>query len=187
MGFGDKWVGWVKWCISIASFLVLVNDTPTGFFNSSKGMRQGDPFSPYLFVIGIGALSCLINRAVSGGLLTGCRVKGKDGEGVQLTHLLYVDDTLIFYDAFEDQLAHLSWVLIWFEVISSLRINMDKSEILPMGRAENLEKLALELGCKVRTLPSLYLGFPLGAPHKSVTVWDGVEERLLRRLALWKR
>ena len=46
---------------------------------------------------------------------------------------------LIFYDASEDQLAHLSWVLMWFEVISSLRINLDKSEIIPVGRVENLE------------------------------------------------
>ena len=85
------------------------------------------------------ALSCLIKRAVSGGFLTGCRVKGRGGEGVQLTHLLYADDTLIFCAASKDQLAHLSWVLMWFEVISSLRINLDKSEIIPVGRVENLE------------------------------------------------
>ncbi|RVX20304.1 Protein chromatin remodeling 5 [Vitis vinifera] len=75
----------------------------------------------------------------------------------------------------EGQLAHLSWVLMWFEVIFGLRINLDKSEILPIGRVENLEELALELGCKVGKLPSLYLGLPLGVPHKSVVVWDGVE------------
>ena len=84
-------------------------------------------------------------------------------------------------------MAHLSWVLLWFEVISGLRINLDKSEIIPVGRVENLEVLAFELGCKVGKLPSLYLGLPLGALHKSVAVWDGVEERLRRRLAFWKR
>ena len=61
---------------------------------------------------------------------------------------------------------------------------MDKSEILPVGRVENL---ALEAGCKVGRLPSSYLGIPLGANHKSVAVWDGVEERFRKRLALWKR
>ncbi|RVW59910.1 hypothetical protein CK203_086946 [Vitis vinifera] len=65
-----------------------------------------------------------------------------------------------------------------------MRINIDKSEILLVGRVENLGELALELGCKVGMLLSSYLGLPLGAPHKSATVWDVVEERFQRRLAL---
>ena len=65
---------------------------------------------------------------------------------------------------------------MWFEAISSLSINLNKSEILPVGRVENVQVLASELGCKVGSLPSTYLGLPLGAPHKSVAVWDGVEE-----------
>ena len=76
---------------------------------------------------------------------------------------------------------------MWFESISGLIINLDKSEILPVGRVENLEVLALEAGCKVGRLPSSYLGLPLGAHHKSVVVWDGVEERFRRRLAMWKK
>ena len=64
---------------------------------------------------------------------------------------------------------------MWFEAISGLRINLDKSEILPVGRVDNLEELALELRCKVGMLSSSYLGLPLGVPHKSVVVWDGVE------------
>ena len=76
---------------------------------------------------------------------------------------------------------------MWFEAILGLRINLDKSEILPMGIVENVEMLALELGCKVEALPSTYLGLPLGAPHKAVAVWAGVEERIRKRLAMWKR
>ena len=186
MGFGEKWVGWVKWCISTRTFSILVNDTLTGFFNSSRGLRQGNPLSPYLFVIGMEALSYLIKRAISGGYLTGCRVKRRGGKGVQLSHLLHADDMLIFCEAFEEQLTHLSWVLMWFEAISGLRINLDKSEILPVGRVDSLEELTLELGCKVGTLPSSYLGHPLGAPHK-LAAWDGMEERFRRRLTMWKR
>ena len=91
MGFGDNWVGCVKWYISTTSFLMSVNGTLPGFFNSSKGLRQGNPLSPYISIIGMEALSCLIKRVVSGGFLTGCRVKGRGGERVQLTHLLYAD------------------------------------------------------------------------------------------------
>ncbi|RVW95937.1 hypothetical protein CK203_027605 [Vitis vinifera] len=68
-----------------------------------------------------------------------------------------------------------------------LSFNLNKSEILPVGRVENVELLAFELDCKVGALPSTYLGLPLVAPHKSVVVWDGVEERMRKRLALWKR
>ena len=58
---------------------------------------------------------------------------------------------------------------------------------MPVGRVENLEVLALEFGCKVGRLPTSYLGLPLGAHHKSMAVWDGVEERFQKRLAMWKR
>ena len=84
----------------------------------------------------------------------------------------------------QEQMTSLRWLLMWFEVISGLRIKLDESEILSMGRVENIEMLALELGCKVGALPSTYLGLPLGAPHKSMAVWDGVEERIWNRLAL---
>ena len=77
MGFGEKWAGWISWCISTASFSVLINGLPTGFFQSTRGLRQGDPLSPYLFVLGMEALSCLINKAVRGGFLIGCRIRGR--------------------------------------------------------------------------------------------------------------
>ncbi|RVW38823.1 hypothetical protein CK203_074193 [Vitis vinifera] len=56
-----------------------------------------------------------------------------------------------------------------------------------MGRVENVKELALELGCKIGVLPSSYLRLPLGALHKSVVAWDGMEERFWKRLAMWKR
>ena len=93
---------------------------------------------------------------------------------------------LLFSVGSKDQMMYLSWVLMWFEVISRLRINLDKSELIPMDSVENAEALAVELGCKVGSLPSTYLGLPLGAPHRSVVVLDGVEERLWKKLARWK-
>ncbi|RVW34823.1 Transposon TX1 uncharacterized 149 kDa protein [Vitis vinifera] len=68
-----------------------------------------------------------------------------------------------------------------------LKINLEKSELIPVSRVHDTKVLALELGCKVGGLPSCYLGLPLGAPFKSMVLWDGVEERFRRRLAMWKR
>ena len=76
---------------------------------------------------------------------------------------------------------------MWFEACSGLRVNLEKSELIPVGREHDIEDLALELGCKVGGLPSCYLGLPLGAPFKSEVVWDGVEKRFRKRLAMWKR
>ena len=72
---------------------------------------------------------------------------------------------------------------MWFEVVSGLKINLNKSEILPIGPVANMEELASELGCKVGSLPTTYLGLPLGAKHKVLSVWDSVEERFRKRLA----
>ena len=68
-----------------------------------------------------------------------------------------------------------------------MRINLDKSSILPVGDVENPNLLALELGCKVGSLPTTYLGLPLGTRHKSTKVWVVVEEKFRKRLALGKR
>ena len=167
--------------------LVLVNGVPTGFFPSSKGLRQGDPLSPYLFVMGMEVLSVLIRRAVEGGFIYGCSIRRCRGHAVNISHLLFVDDTVVFCEAKKEHITHLSWILFWFEAASGLRINLAKSEILPIGEVEEVDEMAAELGCRMGQLPAVYLGLPLEAPNKASSVWDGVEERVRRRLALWKR
>ena len=64
-------------------------------------------------------------------------MKGRFGEGVQVSHLLFVDDTLVFCEASLDQITYLCWLLVWFEAISRLRINLEKSELIPVERVEN--------------------------------------------------
>ena len=119
----------------------MVNGSPTNFFQSSRGLRQGDPLSPYLFVLGMEALSILIDKAVTGGFMSGFNLRGRDGKEVQITHLIFANDTLVFCKDSRDQLIHLSWILMWFEALSGLKINLGKSAIFPVGRVENLEIL----------------------------------------------
>ena len=73
-----------------------------------------------------------------------------------------------------------------FEAMSGLRINLNKSEIIPIGAVDNVVELSLELGCGIGSLPTSYLGLPLGASHKATRVWKSVKERFRKRLASWK-
>ena len=114
-------------------------------------------------------------------------MSGRRGEGLQISHLLFADNTLVFCEESSDQMTYLSWLLMWFEVCSSLRINLEKSEMILVERVHNIKGLSLELGCKVGGLPSCYLGIPLGVAFNSLAMWDGAEERFRRRLAMWKR
>ena len=143
--------------------------------------------SPYLFVLGMKAFSLLIDKAVSGGYLSRYMFRGRNGSKGKVTHLLFADDTLVFCKDLKDQMVYLSWIFAWFEALSGLRINLEKSSLLPVGRVENAESLAAELGCKIRSLPIVYLGLLLRAKHNTLEVWDGVKERFCRRFALWKR
>ena len=121
MGFGSKWLGWIRWCISMVCFSILVNDSPSGFFSNSKGL------SPYLFILMMEILSYLISRAKDGGFIEGFWVKERNDAGVEVSNLFFADDTLIFYNASKENLEYLSWVFMWFEACSSLKINLEKS------------------------------------------------------------
>ena len=146
------------------SFLVLVNGTPS-FSQSSQGLRWRDLFFSYLFLIAMKALSCLLKRAEE----VFCPVGG--GKEMEVSCLMFANDTLVFYEPSLNQLTYLSW---WFEVMSRLRVNLEKSELILVRRVENLEELAQEFGACL----SSYLGLPLGAQFKSLAIWNGIEERL---------
>ena len=104
MGFGARWSRWIKACISTVKFLVLVNGSPAGFFGSSRGLHQGDPLSPLLFLMIMEVLSRLLKRTENGGFLCGFKAGSHRHGGIHISHLLFVGDTILFCDASREQL-----------------------------------------------------------------------------------
>ena len=106
---------------------------------------------------------------------------------VMVSHLLFADDILIFCDVEPSQIANLRAILARFEEVSGFRINLGKSELVPVGGVHNLEALVGFFGVWQSSLPLKYLGLPLGAKFKDLSVWNPILERMERRLAGWKR
>ena len=122
-GFSDKWRQWISFCLSTVCFSILINGTPHGFLGSSRGLRQGNPLSPLLFVLVMEAIGRMLDKAVHEGRLSGFNVGAFAGRSLMVSHLLFADDTLIFCDANIDQMLILRMVLIWFEAVSGLKVN----------------------------------------------------------------
>jgi hypothetical protein len=163
-GFREKWCSWIAHCISSIHFSVLVNGSPAGFFSSSRGLRQGDSLSHFLFVIVMEALSKMITATVDRGLLSGFSA-GSRPPTVNISHLLFVDDTLIFGGANPNHLRYLRVLLLFFEAVSDLKINLAKSVLVHVGIVDIVDELAGILGCRTSSLLLKYLGIPLGASY----------------------
>jgi hypothetical protein len=162
-------------------------DRLQGFFCSSRGLRQGDPLSPLLFVVVMEALSRMLSSSVERGLLSGFSVGSRNNEAMIVSHLLFADDTLIFCEPNVEHFRDLRCLFLCFEAVSGLKINLSKSEIVPIGDVGDVRGLASILGCGVASLPMKYLGLPLGAHYKASAIWSGIIEKMESRLAGWKR
>jgi hypothetical protein len=172
-GFGEKRRDWIEFCISTVRFSILVNGTPSGFL-SSRGLRQGDPFSPLLFVVVMEVLSQMLNATMNQGLLTSFSVGSKDNEELVVNHMLFADDTLIFCGAQAEHVRNLQCIFLCFEAASRLRINLGKSKLVPIGEVEDVDNLAHILGSRVASLLMTYLGLSLGASLKATSIWNRV-------------
>ena len=101
--------------------------------------------------------------------------------------MLFADDTILFCDADEEQFLHVRMLLLCFQAVTGLKVNVLKSEMVPVGEVPNVHVLAEILGCRIGSLPMIYLGMPLGASHKSPIVWNSILEKIKRKLAGWKK
>ncbi|XP_026378147.1 uncharacterized protein LOC113272539 [Papaver somniferum] len=129
-------------------------------------------------------LSKLVDDAVGRNQIHGFQVV--EG-GTMISHLQFADDTLLFVNATEDEIRKLLLILNYFELLTGMKLNLDKSTLISVGADDVVGSLAMELGCRVEKLPIKYLGFPIGATVRCTSVWDEVIKRMEVKLASWKK
>ena len=147
-------------CLSSVSYAVLVNGSAKGWVKASRGLRQGDPLSPFLFTLVADVLSRMLLRAEERNMLEGFRV-GRNR--IRVSHLQFADDTIFFSNTREEDLQTLKSLLLAFGHISGLKVNLDKSNIYGINLDQaHISRLAETLECKASGWPILYLGLPFG-------------------------
>ncbi|XVF28983.1 hypothetical protein REPUB_Repub15cG0080400 [Reevesia pubescens] len=153
-------------------------------FNIKRGLRQGCPLSPLLFNLVAESFSVLANKAISENLFN--RISFGDNT-VSVSHLQYVDDTIIFCKASLDQLLNVRRLIRCFQAISGLKINFKKSMLFStIDNLDPLEDWASIVGCKVGAFPTTYLGLPLRAKRNSLTIWKPLLKKVEKKPAVWK-
>ncbi|KAJ9700981.1 hypothetical protein PVL29_006352 [Vitis rotundifolia] len=179
-GFSPRWRKWMSGCLSSVSYAILVNGSAKGWVKASRGLRQGDPLSPFLFTLVADVLSRMLMRAKERNLMEGFRV-GRNR--TRVSHLQFADDTIFFSNSREEELQTLKSLLLVFGHISGLKVNLNKSSIYGINLDQvHLSRLAVMLDCKASGSPILYLGLPLGGNPKACGFWDPVIERISSRL-----
>ena len=184
MGFHRKWIRWIQGCLESASISVLVNGSPTDEFKPERGLRQGDPLAPFLFLIVAEGLSGLVRQAVKANLLSGLRVGRKE---LEISILQFADDTLFFYEDSFSNVVTLKAILRGFEVASGLKINFHKSRIAGINVHRNKIRCYLRtLNCAEMTVPFKYLGLEVGGNPRRKKFWEPVIDKLESRLSTWR-
>jgi hypothetical protein len=185
-GFNDEWVRWVRCFLGSGSSSVLLNGIPGKQFKCRRGVRQGGPLSPLLYVLGGDVLQSMVNDLLHQDLLHLPIITG-DGD---FPILQYADDTLLIMQADVNQLLVLKQALKDFSKSTGLSVNYHKSCMLPINISEEqVQHLANDFGCIVGTMPFTYLGLPLGTTRPKIQdllpLMDRMERRLVSILLLF--
>jgi hypothetical protein len=150
----------------------------------SKGLKQGDPLAPFLFLLVAEGLGALMSRAVELNFFKPFVVK--QGEA-QISHLQYADDTLLIGDDSVENIWCMKAILRWFELMSGLKVNFSKSKLYGINVESGLLSVAAKfLNCLLGSMPFMYLGLPVGANPRKEETWKPVVESLKNRLFSWQ-
>ncbi|KAL0449146.1 UNVERIFIED_CONTAM: putative mitochondrial protein [Sesamum latifolium] len=164
LGFPPQLIRLVSNCITNCWFLVLINGSLSGFFKSTRGLRQGDPLSPTLFVLAAEYFSRNLNRLME--IDKSLAFKGSQG----ISHLAYADDVLIFTNSREKSLQTVMEFLQEFERTSGQFISPEKSSFIvspkaPMAVKRRIKRLT---GFTLKTFPFIYLGAPIHVGRQKI-------------------
>ncbi|XP_068486340.1 uncharacterized protein [Phaseolus vulgaris] len=172
LGFHEKWILWVKGCLVSSSVSVLVNGSPIEEFKPSRGLRQGDPMAPFLFLVVAEGLAGLVRQALRTEVLRGIKV-GRNN--VECCLLQFADDTLFMCEASFDSIFTIKAILRCFEIVSGLKVNFHKSKLTGI-KVDNfaMSTYAKTLNCNTMKLPFLYLGLEMGGNPRKKQFWDPV-------------
>ncbi|CAN6700215.1 unnamed protein product [Malus baccata var. baccata] len=186
MGFGSSWRKLIMGCISSMNFAVLLNGQPGEKFAHSRGLRQGDPLSPYLFLLVGEVLSRMIQGAVERRQLDGVKLSGA---GPVISHIFFADDTLIFLKADKKNCNNLVALLKDYCKASGQAINMQKSSVFFGNNVQSSlsEYLGNILGMPVVDNPGSYLGVPALWGQSKKLGLAYVKGRILGKLQGWKQ
>ena len=185
LGFNPCWVYLVMQCIQSVSYSVILNGDPVGYIRLTRGIPQGDPLLPYLFLICAEGLIALLNSATSCRSLSGlslCR------GGPQISHLFFADDNLLFCRATMEECHTLISLLDTYEKASGQKLNYEKTSIF---FSTNTPQSTRQSICNaLRTTSSGDLGKYLGLPpiigRGKKQAFSEIKQKVVQKLNGWK-
>ncbi|XP_038974801.1 uncharacterized protein LOC120106025 [Phoenix dactylifera] len=184
-GVHETWIRWAMSCIRGPSFALLVNGSPSRFFSSSGGLRQGCPLSPLLFIICADALSRFLRQAVMSQELEAYRpVEG----AVAISHLLFADDCMLLARSTRQSARVIDQILRDYCALSGQQVNLDKSAVIfsPKTRGALKRSILEVLGVGEQGGMMSYLGVPLCGRRLRIRDCVSLVTSVRRRLEGWQ-
>ncbi|GKA81332.1 RNA-directed DNA polymerase, eukaryota [Tanacetum coccineum] len=182
-GFGAKWCGWIQECLRSSRGSVLVNGSTTEEFQFYKGLKQGDPLSPFLFILVMESLHLSFKRVEDAGMFNGIKINSS----MTLSHMFYADDAIFMGQWSKRNIDTLMYMLKCFERASGLSINLSKSKLMGLAVSiEKVEEVTRHIGCGILNTPFSFLGSKVGGCMSRIKSWDEVIDKMVNRLSKWK-
>lgn len=185
MGFHERWISLAMMCVKTMSFSVLINGEPRGKIIPTRGLRQGDPISLYLFLLCAEGLSTILWDEVKMGKIKGvsaCR------GAPQISHL-FADDCIIFCRAIMDEANRVSQMLKDYEEASGQKLNKEKTSLFFSKNTTREIKDGIKnlFGAQVIQQHEKYLGLPLMGGSEKKKAFCCIKDQVGRKIASWKR